>query len=128
MERRLSAAMEYVLAMLLTVGLVLGVGALWEPVRVSGGSMRPALLQGDLVLVRRGMRPRAGSIVLVRASGHRAVLHRVVAINVVDGAVTTRGDANEVNDRERAESDQIAGVVTRVVPLGVLLERWRGSE
>ena len=59
--------------------------------------------------------------------GHGAVLHRVVAVGD-DGDVTTRGDANEVADRERASANEVAGVAVRVIPAGELLRRWQGPE
>ena len=127
MGPRLSAAVEYTVALAIVTAVVAAAGYLWEPVRVSGASMSPALHPGDLVLVRRGAQPRAQAIVLVRAPGHRAVLHRVLAVRA-DGSATTKGDANDVADREVASAEHIDGVVTRVLPVGVLLARWRGTE
>jgi hypothetical protein len=99
----------------------------WEPVRVAGMSMSPTLVPGDVVLVRRRAQPTRGSIVLVRRTGHRAVLHRAVAVRS-DGSLVTKGDANTVTDREPARREECMGVVERVVPLGVLFRRWRGLE
>jgi signal peptidase I len=101
--------------------------SVWEPVRVGGMSMSPALRAGDLVMVRRHARPRKGDIALVRAVGHGAVLHRVVEVSQ-DGEVVTRGDANPVDDREPASATEVEGIVTRVIPAGALLRSWRGAE
>ena len=85
------------------VGIVLALAwaaqTVVAPVRVAGWSMGPALYPGDIALVRLGARPVVGDIVLVRASGHEPVLHRVVELRD-GGAVRTKGDANEIPDRE----------------------------
>ena len=127
MRERLAAVGEFVAALAVVAALLCAALSVWEPVRVAGLSMSPALRPGDLVIVRKNARPREGSIVLVRTAGHGAVLHRVVGIGP-DGSVTTRGDANAVNDSEKVRRPDIAGVVVRVVPAGKLLVRWRGAE
>jgi signal peptidase I len=127
MKERLRAVSEFVVALAMVAGLLYATLSIWEPVRVAGLSMSPALQPGDLAVVRRGLRPRDGSIVLVRAAGHGAVLHRVVAVGQ-DGSLTTRGDANPVNDRDRVSNKEVSGVVVGVLPLGELLRRWRGAE
>jgi signal peptidase I len=124
---RLSSVIEFVLALAVVAGLLFLASSVWEPVRVAGKSMSPALHPGDLVVVRKDARPRDGSIVLVRAAGHGAVLHRVVAVGS-DGSLTTRGDANPVDDRERVSAAEVSGVVVRVLPAAGLLRRWRGAE
>ena len=127
MRERLRSVLEYAAALSVVTALIFSASTVWEPVRVAGLSMSPTLSPGDLAIVRRDARPREGSIVLVRAPGHSAVLHRVVAMGT-DGSATTKGDANTVNDRENARASEIVGVVERVVPIGVLLRRWRGIE
>ncbi len=127
MRERLLALVEFVVAISVVLGLSFAALSVWEPVRVSGSSMRPALQPGDLAIVGKDRRPKDGSIVLVRAAGHGAVLHRVVAVGR-DGLLTTRGDANPVDDQERVTDAEVAGVVVRVVPLGELLRRWQGSD
>ncbi len=62
----------------------------WVPVQ--GGSMRPALCEGDEVLLERVAQPLArGQVVVVRDARRRFVLHRVIAVR--RGQVITRGDA-----------------------------------
>jgi len=125
MRERVLSLLEYAAALAVVAGLVFAATTTWEPVRVAGRSMAPALNPGDLAIVHRDAVPREGSIVLVRAEGHGAVLHRVVAM-ASDGSATTRGDANTINDRERVRPQEIAGVVVRVVPASQVLSRWRG--
>jgi len=52
----------------------------WQIVRVSGPSMSPTLRDGDIVLVRHGVAPRARDVVLARyrSMPDRPVLKRVV--------------------------------------------------
>jgi len=96
----------------------------FEPVRVTGGSMRPALAAGDLVLVDRAVTPGIGDIALLRVRGHGPVLHRVVGIDE-EGRLETKGDANRIADVRPVERRDTRGVVVRVVPVGALLDRWR---
>jgi signal peptidase I len=126
MRQHLRAAGEYLLALGLVSSVLFGTLSVWEPVRVAGMSMSPALEAGDLVVVRKHAQACRGSIALVRAVGHRAVLHRVVSVGQ-DGSLVTRGDANPIDDRERASPNEVAGVVVRVLPAGTLLRRWRGA-
>ena len=127
MKERLRAGAEYVAALAVVAAVLLATLSVWEPVRVAGLSMSPTLDAGDLVIVRKHAQPSGGSIALVHVAGHQPVLHRVVSVGQ-DGAIVTRGDANPVDDRERALPSEVAGVVVRVIPAGALLRRWRGAE
>ncbi len=106
--------------------LVVAPLAVWEPVRVAGGSMEPALYPGDIVLVRRGAAAREGRMVLVREPGRTAVLHRVVRASG-GGRWVLRGDANPIEDLNAVDDRFIAGAVDRVLPAGALLARWRSA-
>lgn len=105
---------------------LLAYGALrhYTPVSVAGGSMKPALAPGDLVIVERGRAPQAGEVVLIRASGHGQVLHRVRRI-LTRGVYLTRGDANTVADIAPVRAGDIVGTAMVVIPAGKLLDRWR---
>ncbi len=96
----------------------------FEPVRVVGGSMRPALMAGDLVLVDRAVSPHAGDIALLKVRGHGPVLHRVIGVDEA-GRLRTKGDANQTADVRPVERRDVRGIVVRVVPVGSLIERWR---
>lgn len=111
------------------VGLMAALTAVlsvYEPLAVSGESMVPALVHGDLVLVRRGAAATTGDIALVRRAGHGPVLHRVVR-EEPDGSVVTRGDANPIDDFDTAARAEVRGVVALYVPCGSWLKRWRGE-
>ncbi len=95
----------------------------YAPIRVAGGSMRPALEHGDVVVVERGAVPARGHIVLI-TSGRGLFLHRVREVRE-DGTLVTRGDANPVDDFAAASKTDVVGRVVSVLPVGTVLQRWR---
>jgi signal peptidase I len=97
-----------------------------RPVRVAGGSMRPALSPGDLAVVDVRAPVRADQIALLRSPRHGLFLHRVVEM-APDGSVRTRGDANTIPDFDSLPASAVVGPVVLVAPIGKLIERWRGS-
>lgn len=106
------------------IAVAVAAGNTWFlPVRVAGGSMRPALAHGDIVIVSPSARPTRGEIALL-ASGPGQALHRVRSVGT-DGSVTTRGDANPVDDFSTTPRERIRGTVVAVLPVGAALERWR---
>lgn len=116
-------------ALLATAYVALGAAAFaglraYEPVRVSGGSMYPALRDGDVVFVSSRRKPVAGDIALLHAPGHGPVLHRVVE-RQEDGTLLTKGDANRLPDFAPTPETAVRGTVVRVLPAGALLERVR---
>lgn len=94
---------------------------------VTGGSMAPALCEGDLLVYRRhGTPPVNGELVLFEHRGG-LVVHRVVGV-LRDGGLRTRGDANASADVTPVEPDTVRGSVVAVVPSGKLVTRlaaWR---
>ena len=124
--RRIGVALVC-LALLGALGVgVLAAVRLLAVVRVVGESMHPALHTADVCLVRRGARVGTGDIVLYLEPGHdSAVLHRVTG-RAADGYVT-RGDANPVSDFRHLAPASLRGRVIAVIPVGALLERWRGT-
>jgi signal peptidase I len=97
-------------------------GVLW----VSGGSMAPALVPGDVVVVAKDAQLRQGDIALLKP-GAGFVLHRVTRIER-DGRVWARGDANPVADMNPTLRRDVHGRVVGVLPVGVLLQRWRAKK
>ena len=98
----------------------------WQPVRVAGGSMIPALNPGDLVLVDKRAKAGQGRIALLQSPRHGLVLHRIVSVGA-DGSVRTQGDANAVSDFDALPDSAVVGPVVAVVPVGAWIARWRGS-
>ena len=85
---------------------------------VMSGSMNPALLPGDLVIVER-VDPsliQAGDVVTVES--HVVFTHRVVEVRLEEGAYLfrTKGDANEDPDPKLIQASQIIGKVILVFP------------
>jgi signal peptidase len=95
-------------------------------VRVSGGSMKPALLPGDVVFVARTTQVSRGDIALLKP-GAGMVLHRVARVEQA-GRVWTRGDANPIADLNPVARRDVIGRVVRVLPLGGIVERWRAKD
>ncbi len=96
----------------------------WQPLRVTGESMVPALRSGDVVLVERKAAAQIGDIVLIRRPGQPAVLHRVIGCGA-DGSLVTKGDANPTRDIRSVAPKYAAGRVAAVVPTGALVARLR---
>jgi len=95
---------------------VVGFVATHGVVLVTGGSMCPTLSPGDLIVYRRGIEPVCGDL-LVFEAGTGLVVHRAIRVDP-RGAWITKGDANEIWDRESVISSKIRGVGRLVVPLG----------
>lgn len=112
-------ALVVVLGTITVVASVLGLGQVigwWQIVEVQGGSMQPTIANGAALLTtpRTTEDVRPGDVVsFVGADGHR-VTHRVVAVDPT-GAVTTRGDANSVDDATPYTGD-VVDLVRVVVP------------
>jgi signal peptidase I len=106
------------------VALLAAAAAAWAlssmtAVYVGGPSMSPALIKGDLAVVRKGAAGvKAGDIVLVDKAGWpEGVLHRVASVTF-DGRLQLRGDANPTPDLEPVPLDAVRGVVVLVLPTG----------
>ena len=115
---------------LVLLGLVLGINLyLWNARSLTGnaspmpfgygasvvlsGSMEPALSVGDLLILKEAEDYRAGDVVVYQ-SGSMPVVHRIV--DIADGMVTTRGDANNVCDPPFS-GKAIKGKVIAAIPL-----------
>jgi signal peptidase I len=99
---------------------------------VDGGSMRPALQPGDVLLYERRVPVvAAGDVVVFSRSGWPGgVAHRVIEVRPGD-LLLTRGDANPVADRDPVPRARLVGRVVAFVPSGraagsvaSVLRRW----
>lgn len=75
------------------------------------GSMEPAIMAGDLIVIHEQADYRDGDIVLFEANSH--ITHRIV--ETTQTGFITKGDANNVNDDEITK-DQIVGKVVFTIP------------
>ncbi|MBE6968385.1 MAG: signal peptidase I [Ruminococcaceae bacterium] len=80
------------------------------------GSMEPTIMEDDLILVAKKPVYAVGDIVVYQ-SGNILVVHRIV--DIADGLITTRGDANQADDAP-VEASAIKGKVISIIP-------WMGS-
>lgn len=85
---------------------------------VLSGSMEPALSVGDLIVVQKAESYSPGDVVVFAQQGS-LVVHRIV--DITDGMVTTRGDANNANDRPVAFADLRGKVSFHIPGLGHLV-------
>ena len=99
----------------------------WVPLTVLSGSMEPAIPIGSQVVVERVQTEaelaeiEIGDVIsfMPQPNDRTVVTHRVVAQSVKLGGgimLTTRGDANEVNDPELIGVQQIRGVSKYHIP------------
>jgi signal peptidase I len=105
--------------------LVLG----WTTAVVQSGSMRPALMPGDVVVYQppRGRTPAVGQIVLARDPTRSTTLltHRVHRV-LPGNEVITKGDANPTPDSTPLRSSSIRGVARLRIPwIGLPVQLWR---
>ncbi len=115
--------------MVIGYGLLLGVVAVaifmaapaafgWEALTVQTGSMAPALPPGSVVYVQAVVPAelQEGDVV-VFSRGGEVITHRVQANNTVEGALTTKGDANAEADLMPVTYDQVQGKVVISTPV-----------
>lgn len=82
--------------------------------------MEPALHAGDLIVYRRtGAALTQGDLVVFEHRG-TLVVHRVAGV-LRDGALRTRGDANDVVDAEPVPASAVRGEVALTVPAGAVV-------
>lgn len=61
------------------------------------GSMEPTLRVNDLVVVRRADEYNVGDIVVFQ-QGNQLIIHRIIEKNDEEAKITTKGDANNIDD------------------------------
>lgn len=85
---------------------------------VLSGSMEPAIMTGDMIIVKVEESYADGDVVVYQ-TGKMLVVHRIVASD--ETTVTTRGDANNANDTP-IDRSQIKGKVIYKIPyIGTLV-------
>ena len=79
---------------------------------VLSGSMEPELSKGDLIIVKETDSFSMNQVVVYQ-DGNSLVVHRIIELN--DGSVTTKGDANNTLD-DPIETSRISGEVVLSFP------------
>ncbi|MEN0072065.1 MAG: signal peptidase I, partial [Propionicimonas sp.] len=120
-KRTLAATLVVLLvgAVVLVAGQIVG---RWQVIEVQGGSMQPTIANGAAVLTTPSARGdlHPGDVVTMIGEDGTRVTHRVVEVDEETAALTTRGDANFVNDGGQFTGD--VEVVRAIVPgAGVVL-------
>ncbi|MFE4534818.1 S26 family signal peptidase [Streptomyces scopuliridis] len=105
----------------------------WTAGVVQSGSMRPALVPGDVVLYQplpRDRTPAVGQIVLVQdpTRPSRLLTHRVHRV-LPNNDLITKGDANSAPDSTPARPAALQGVARLRVPwVGLPVRLWRAGQ
>jgi SOS-response transcriptional repressor LexA len=99
----------------------------WQRIRITGYSMTPTLLPGDLVLVRHGAPVQPGAIVLARFRSRPGLLVVKRAVRSAPGGWLLASDnARAGSDSRQYGVAEVAAVVVRTGRLGAGRppERW----
>ncbi|MCC8027079.1 MAG: signal peptidase I [Clostridium sp.] len=85
-----------------------------KPAVVLSGSMEPEIMTGDLIFLHRADTAdlKEGDVICYLLSG-KAVTHRIIKVTQDSGGqerYITRGDANNVEDRQPVSPDQVQGI------------------
>lgn len=123
-------ALVMVLVAITVVASVLGLGQAagwWRVLEVQGGSMQPTIANGAALLTvpRAAEDVRLGDVVSFVGDDGRRVTHRVVDVDESAGEITTRGDANSVDDATPYTGESVDLVVFDVPGAGVALRATR---
>lgn len=89
----------------------------FETYAVETASMDPTIPVGALVVVQpEGAADLVEGDIVAYQRGDVVIVHRVVANQVVEGYLTTKGDANELEDQEPVRYESVIGTVVFSVP------------
>lgn len=91
---------------------------------VQSGSMEPAIMTGDIILIHSQGNYVKNDVVTFHGTDGRIVTHRIIEILQKDrkSFFSTKGDANRSEDEDSITQDKIIGKVSLVVPkLGYLV-------
>ena len=92
---------------------------------VATGSMENSIMQGDLIIIRNTGDYKIGDIVTYAHEGEKIpTTHRITGYDDQANAYITRGDHNNVNDKQRVSEDEIFGEVVSVMHWAGLLLGW----
>lgn len=99
----------------------------FKPYAVTSGSMQPAIMQGSVVFIKRGVKnlSQGDIITFIRPDKPREnVTHRIIGIEKIEGKIIfrTKGDANKTADAWVIRPDAVWGKVIFSIPyLGYII-------
>ncbi len=101
-----------------------GIGLPFQLYLVQSGSMAPAIMTGDIVVVKKSAVYHKGETITFYDQNHRVITHRIIKQfdqNQRSNFVT-KGDANETSDRQTVSQPKVIGKVVLILPkLGFLV-------
>lgn len=95
----------------------------YKPFIVLSGSMQPVIQEGDLIITREqdAQSLKEGDIIAYRFGENAVITHRIQAMEESEGQLlfTTKGDFNNVEDRDKVSAERVEGkYIMRVPGLG----------
>lgn len=94
--------------------------------KVESNSMEPELKTGDVIIIKKYQNFKdlqAGEVVTFRNKGE-VITHRIVEIDEEDQEVTTKGDKNQINDKDKITFEMLEGrMVLKLPGFGGILEK-----
>ena len=87
--------------------------------KVMTGSMEPNIHVGDYLLVKKCKEYKEGDIVTFKKDGYY-ITHRIIEIN--EDTVTTKGDANNINDEEIYKNNIVGKYIFKNKILNYMME------
>lgn len=113
--------LDLLMAVFIFTGILLSVPRLWgfQIYAVTSGSMEPKIRTGDVIYVKQvpfqSLEP--GDVITFSMNqGRTVVTHRVEKIDVKNGLLQTKGDANKETDPTWISGDNVRGEVQYMVP------------
>jgi signal peptidase I len=99
-------------------GIISNQNSSYKTYLVQSGSMEPAILVGDVIVVNKIDSYAVNDVITFNDSGNKRVTHRIVEIkNGASGKIySTKGDANRSGDRETLPADKVIGKVILTIP------------
>ena len=113
--------LDLLMAVFIFTGILLSVPRLWgfQIYAVTSGSMEPKIRTGDVIYVKQvpfqSLEP-GDVITFSMKQGRTVVTHRVEKIDVKNGLLQTKGDANKETDPTWISGDPVRGEVQYMVP------------
>jgi len=101
----------------------LNIFGLYRSFAVRSGSMEPAIMTGDVIIVKQQTEYYPDDVITFYNGDHELITHRLKSIEAdPEKKYYTKGDANRSFDDDNISLNQIVGKVTLIIPkLGYLM-------